>query len=238
MKSFKEHPSVRERKDVLDHIEDFIENHVERNVRRGIDEIERFVKQELLRQGKKKDEPSLFSYLDALREDWQVAALAPSTKFVVARVLKKIDWKTTRTIIEYGSASGVITKQLLARLPADGCLVAIETNAKFVSALSRHQDPRLRVIHGSVLELDRLLAPSQPRSVDAIVSGIPFSYLKPMDRHQLLHKTEERLRPGGRFIAYQVTTHLIPLMKYHFRDVDVQFEIRNLPPHFIFTGYK
>ena len=46
------------------------------------------------------------------------------------------------------------------------------------------------------------------------------------------------LEPSGRFIAYQVTTHLIGLLEDYFRKVKTEFEIRNIPPHFVFTAYK
>ena len=39
-------------------------------------------------------------------------------------------------------------------------------------------------------------------------------------------------------MAYQCTTHLIPVLKRHFRRVETQFELRNLPPHFVFAAYK
>jgi phospholipid N-methyltransferase len=75
-------------------------------------------------------------------------------------------------------------------------------------------------------------------AADVVVSGIPFSYFDRERRKALLRKTNGILKPGGRFVAYQFTTHLIPLLKQHFRRVDTQFEVRNLPPHFIFTAHK
>lgn len=230
-------------KDILDHLEEFIETRVQKNLRKGFEEIEGFLRREFLERdregarGGKKD-AGLFSYMEAFLEDKQVAAVIPSTKFLVERVLKRIEWPAARVLVEYGPAEGVMTRAFLERLPSDGLLVAVETNARFVETLGRLRDPRLQVIHGSVLDIDRLLAPLSLPPADAVASGIPFSFLKPIERHQLLHKTEALLRPGGRFVAYQVTTHLVPLMKYHFRTVDAQLELRNLPPHFVFTGTK
>ena len=243
MKPQKERIDEEKKKDILDHLEDFIETRIEKNLKKGLDEVEKFVKEELLKgASKKKDgkggKPGALSYIEAFLEDPQVAAVIPSTKFIVDRVLKMIDWEKAKTIVEYGPAEGVMTRRMLERLPEDGVLFAIETNPRFVAALGNIQDPRLTVLHGSVLDIEKLLAPHQVGAADAIVSGIPFSFLKPIERHQLLHRTEERLHPGGRFIAYQVTTHLLPLLKYHFQDVDVQYELRNIPPHFIFTGFK
>lgn len=233
-------PKKKKKKDLFDHLESFVEGLIDKHMRKGLSEVEHFLKKEVVKSPENRQKvESVFNYLDAFLKDPKVASVAPSTKFVVARVLKMIDWTKTKVIIEYGPAGGVITRQLLERLPEDGTLIAVETNEKFVDILRKDvSDPRLKVVHGSVLDLPAHLAPLNVGPADAIVSGIPFSFLKPIERHQLLHKTEEALRPGGRFIAYQFTTHLVPLLKFHFEKVDVQFEVRNIPPHFIFTGFK
>jgi phospholipid N-methyltransferase len=201
-----------------------------------LDHIEIFIKQEILKRGKE-GEAGPLSYIEAFLKDRKVASIAPSTKFVVERVTKMLP-SSSKVIIEYGPAEGVMTRDLLAKLPKDGLLITIETNERFIASLAKIPDPRLKVLHGDVANLVELLRPLNINHVDAIVSGIPFSFFKPFKRHLLLQKTENLLRPGGRFIAYQVTAHLWPLMEYLFEKVDIQFELRNLPPNFIFTGFK
>ena len=96
----------------------------------------------------------------------------------------------------------------------------------------------MRVEHGDVQDVDSILHRMGIVCADVIVSGIPFSFIEKDARHRLLAKTAGLLNPGGRFVAYQFTTHLIPLLKDHFSKVDTKFEVRNLPPHFIFTAFK
>ncbi len=230
-------------KDVLDKIEDFIESRIEDRLKKGFDDIERFLKKEI-RDFKEKhleledSENNPFSYFEAFLKDRKVASVAPSTKFLVGKVMKRMEMKPLRVVVEYGPAAGVMTRQILSRLPTDGILAAVELYPEFMPELKKLNDPRLKAYQGSVMDIDKLVAPLNLPLADVVVSGIPFSFLKPVERHALLHKTVDLLRPGGRFIAYQVTTHLVPLMKYHFEDVDIDFEVRNLPPHFVFTGYK
>ena len=107
-----------------------------------------------------------------------------------------------------------------------------------MSAVRRIKDRRLRVVHGDVQDVDRIVRDNGFDSVDRVVSGIPFSFFDPAGRHRLLGKISGLLSPKGRFVAYQVTAHLIPLLKKYFRKVEHEFEIRNLPPHFVFTSYK
>lgn len=229
-------------RDLFDKIEDFIESRIEDKIKKGLDDVESFLKRELKElkdKAKPKDEAGTFSYVEQFFKDRKVASVAPSTKFLVSRVLKRMELRDAEIVIEYGPAEGVITRQILDRLPAKGRLVAIELNGEFAKTLKKEvTDPRLTVITGSVIEVDKLVAPLGLPPADVIVSGIPFSFLKPRARHELLHKTVDLLGPKGRFVAYQVTTHLVPLLKYHFDDFEVDFEPRNLPPHFIFTGAK
>ena len=201
-------------KDVLDHLGEFIEEH--------------------FKKGGKKS----FSYFKAFLDDRAVASITPSSKFLVERVIKAMELRKAKVVVEYGAAEGVMTREILSRLPEDGILVALELNAKLFESLKGIQDPRLRPVNGDVCQIDKVLAHAGVKSVDVIVSGIPFAFLRPRARHELLTKTSDFLNPGGRFVAYQVTTHLIGLLEDYFAKVKTQFEVRNLPPHFVFTAFK
>jgi phospholipid N-methyltransferase len=220
-------PADTEDKDVIDHLGEFIEE----NFRKGMSKMEEIFKDE---EGDEKT-----SYLKVLMDDKNVAAVAPSSKFLVERAVKAMDLKHAKTIIEYGAAQGVMTKQILQKMPADARLLAIELNDHFLKDLKRMSDPRLLIVRGDVREIDKIAQQHGFGPVDVILSGIPFSYLSNRGRHELLAKTSDLLHTGGRFVVSpQYTTHLIPLFKDYFRDFETQFELRNLPPSFIFTAVK
>ena len=67
---------------------------------------------------------------------------------------------------------------------------------------------------------------------------MPFALFRPRGRHELLARTTDLLKPGGRFVAYQMTTHLIPLLADYFSRVETEFEVRNIPPLFVFKALK
>lgn len=184
------------------------------------------------------DADSPLSYIAAFMRDKGVSSIMPSSKFIIRRVLKAMNLSKVRAVVEYGPAEGVITREILKGMHKDGVLIAIELNPSFVKSLRKIEDPRLKVVQGNVQEVEAILDKSAIQSVDAIVSGIPFSFFNSRERHLLLEKTAKRLNPGGRFVAYQFTTHLIPLLKCYFRKVNIELEVRNIPPHFVFTGYK
>ena len=210
------------KKDVIDHIDDVLHKKIK----------------DILDDDKDGEKSDAFKYIELLLKDRFVATVSPSSKFVVRRVLKGLDLTHAKVVVEYGPADGVITKPILDHLPKDAMLIAVERNAEFYERLIAIKDPRFHPIHGDVREIETYLHRFGVDKADRIVSGIPFSYLTKEEREALLTITHQRLSPHGRFVAYQVTTHLIPLLKERFKDVDVEFEIRNMPPHFVFTAFK
>jgi len=189
-------------------------------------------------KGKPVDSGKLFSYFKVFMGDRAVAAITPSSRYLVRRVMKALDLEHAKDIIEYGAAQGVMTRTMLGKLRKDAKVLAIELNKDLFESLRDVSDPRLTIYNGDVREIDQLAPRFGVGSADVIFSGIPFAFLSPEDRHALLKKTAHLLRPGGRFVAYQVTTHLIPLLKLYFKKVRIELEIRNLPPHFVFTAFK
>ncbi len=182
-----------------------------------------------------------WAYLKTFADDKGVAAVMPSSRYLVERTLRAMDIKHAKKIIEYGAAAGVMTRKILEQMPKDGKLLSIELNDDFYERLkSLKSDPRMSLYHGDVRCIDSIAEQYDfpLGDVDVIVSGIPFAFLSGEGRAQLLTKTSALLKPGGRFVAYQVTTHLMPILKNHFRAVKTQFEIRNIPPHFVFTAFK
>lgn len=209
---------------------------IERHFKKSLSKVEEIFKDTQAADDK------VFRYFKAFVDDKGVASVAPSSKYIIERVIKSMDLRGPRVIVEYGAADGVMTKRVLEKLPKDGNsrVVAFELNDQLYNELKKLKDPRLTAIHGDVRTVDQHLKKLgiNAGEVDIVFSGIPFAFLSGRGRHELLNKTSDLLKPTGRFIAYQVTTHLIPLLKDYFSHVKTQFEIRNLPPHFVFTAFK
>jgi phospholipid N-methyltransferase len=179
-----------------------------------------------------------FSYIETFVADAGVAAIHPSSKYLVARVVRAVEAGRPRIVVEFGAAEGVMTKKILKGLPHDGLLAAIERNEGFYRELAGMRDERLRTACGDVRDMKKLLIDMGITKADCFVSGIPFSFLSAAERGALVHEVYAHLPHGGRFVAYQCTTHLIPLLRRQFQAVKVELEIRNMPPHFVFTAIK
>jgi phosphatidylethanolamine/phosphatidyl-N-methylethanolamine N-methyltransferase len=178
-------------------------------------------------------------YVKAFWDDRSIGSVTPSSKYLVERMVKSASLAEAKVVVEYGPADGVITRDLLKAMSPDARLIAVEFNEKMHAALlEKVKDPRLTALRGDVRRIDELLAAQGLASVDRIVSCVPFALFTGRERHEILTKTTNLLAPGGRFVAFGYTTHLIPMLKDYFSDVDIQFEVRNIPPSFIFTALK
>lgn len=221
-------------RDVLDNLGALIGG----QIKKGMSKIEEVIA-DAKKESKDEHKDSRFmGYVKVFMDDPAVAAVTPSSRYLVDRTVKAMNLAHAKVIVEYGAARGVMTKRILEKMRPDAELIAIEFNSALYEELKKIPDPRMTAIQGDVREIEKILAKHGHSGSDVIVSGVPFAFFSGRGRHELLTKTSALLNPGGRFVAYQVTTHLIPMLKDYFSNVDIQFEVRNMPPHFVFTALK
>ncbi len=156
----------------------------------------------------------------------------PTSQYAIRKILKQFK-PEHRTVIEYGAGDGVITKEILKILPANGKILAIERNPSFFAELDKIHDPRLEIWRGDILELGTSL----PKS-DIIISGIPFSRIGLEEEEKIIRQSINTLNEGGLFIAYQNTPILLKTLKKFFSETKWLFEPRNFLPYFILIGKK
>ncbi len=162
-----------------------------------------------------------------------LGSVIPSSRYLIRRVLRHVDWERADLVVEYGPGVGTFTREILARLKPQARLVAIETNREFVEHLRNTvSDPRLSVVEGSAAEVEDILARLHLHGADYVVSGIPFSTLPPELRRDILEATRAVLKPGGEFLVYQFSSSVLPHLRRVFGTVERGFEPRNvLPAH-------
>ncbi len=178
-------------------------------------------------------------FLKTALQDYKVGALTPSSNFVVKQIVKKLPHHSRACIIEYGAGDGVITKALLEHMPPDGKLIAIEMNPHFITLLKKIRDPRLQIIDGDVLKICKDLSVLKLPRIDAVISGIPFSFFNSNERHIIAKQTFQKLSEHGRFILYQVSPLMFPYLKKYFKKkINLSLEVRNFPPYFIMVAEK
>jgi phospholipid N-methyltransferase len=177
-------------------------------------------------------------FLKTAISDVNVAAVANSSKYVVTSVMNHLPESLT-SVMEYGPGEGVATRALLKRLPPNGRLLAIESNSEFVNGLKEIDDPRFQVVHGNVRDIASIMREQGFQSLDAIISSIPFSFLTPEERCEIIAKTRDALAEEGSFIVFhQYSPLMLKPLRASFTSVTMSFEVRNIFPCFIFCARK
>jgi phospholipid N-methyltransferase len=165
-----------------------------------------------------------------------LGSMIPSSRFLIKKVLKEIDWEHARVIVEYGPGVGGITTEVLRRMRPDANLIAIETNPQFVHLLrSLPTDDRLRIVEASAESVNDILRQHRRGMASYIISGIPFSTMSAPVRGRILRETFAALEPGGCFLVYQFSTRVLGDLQRTFGHVRRKFELLNiLPAHLFF----
>lgn len=177
-------------------------------------------------------------FVAAARGDFRrVAAFLPSSSASSRAIAARLP-AGARRVVELGPGTGAVTVEILKRMPPDGRLTAIEAQTSFSPILHGLKDPRLELRIGDVRDVLPALASVGGDGVDAVVSGIPFSFMPPEVRESLLVTVRGLLRRGGHFVVYQTSPALVPALKRHFGDVRWSFEVRNLPPYFVMVARR
>jgi phospholipid N-methyltransferase len=142
-------------------------------------------------------------------------------------------------IVELGAGTGVFTRNLLERLPSDGRLIVFEINHVLAEYLRRTiNDPRVLIIEDDAVKLPELLNEKIGSKADYVVSGLPlgdFGYVK---RQELLLAIKESLSDRGQYIQFQYFLASLMHIKKLFKVKIIGYEIRNVPPAFLYSCIK
>lgn len=171
-----------------------------------------------------------------LRNPRQVGSVIPSSPFLIRNLINRADISSTRTVVELGPGTGVVTREMLGAMPQDSRLIAMEIDEGFACLLERHiPDPRLVVVRDSAEHLERAIRASGAQRADVIVSGIPFSTLDRVVLRSTLQAVSRALMPGGRFVAYQFRDHVRRMAEPVLGRAEVYSGLWNLPPMRIYV---
>jgi len=167
-----------------------------------------------------------------------VGSIIPSSRILIERMLKPVDWENTKLFVEYGPGVGTFTRPILEKMSADSTLIVIDTNPDFIKFLRRSiDDTRLIAVNGSATDVESIVQEHGFDNADYVLSGLPFSTLPPGIGDEIAQATSRVLRPGGSFLVYQFSPKVLDFIKPHFDHVDRGFEWINVPPATLFWAY-
>jgi phosphatidylethanolamine/phosphatidyl-N-methylethanolamine N-methyltransferase len=173
------------------------------------------------------------------RHPAQVGSVVPSSHYLEQRLVRAARIANARTVVELGPGTGGTTAAFLHAMPVSARLLAIELDREFHDYLRMSlDDPRLILELGSAGRLADFLAAHRLPAPDSIVSGIPFSTMLPEVSDRIAASIAQVLRPGGRFVAYQVRAHVAGFVSPYLGAPAKQWEVLNVPPLRVFTWIK
>jgi phospholipid N-methyltransferase len=168
-----------------------------------------------------------------------VGSIIPSSRFVIDKMLDPVDWDECRVFVEYGPGVGTFCRPVLDRLRRDGTLIVIDTNPMFIDYLRKTiTDSRFIAILGSAADVEDIVRSQGFDHADYVLSGLPFSTLPDGVGPAIAEGTWNVLRPAGAFLVYQFTPRARDFMARHFGRIDSGFEFWNVPPAFLYWGWK
>jgi len=174
-----------------------------------------------------------------LKNPVMVGSIIPSSRVLIDKMLRPVDWENTRLFVEYGPGVGTFTRPILELLGPDARLVTIDTNADFTKYLRESiDDPRLVPVTGSAADVEKILAERDLGQADYVLSGLPFSTLPPGVGEDIAKATAEVIRPGGAFLVYQFSPKVKDFIDPHFERIERGFEWVNVPPATLFWAYR
>lgn len=169
----------------------------------------------------------------------QVAYVVPSSKAMVKRVLGRMDFGHAKTVVEFGGGEGCYTREILKHLGPEGRLLVFELDPHLAEHLRKQfrNDSRVHVYQSDAAHFRDELQKLGIAHADYVISGIPFSYIEPGKKKEILHAVHDGLKPDGIFCVYQVSMEL----KRHarmFAACEVEYFLANIPPMFIISFHK
>jgi len=174
-----------------------------------------------------------------LKHPVMVGSIIPSSKVLIEKMLRPVDWENTKLFVEYGPGVGTFTRPILELLGEDAKLLTIDTNPDFTKYLKESiDDERLVTVTGSAADVEKILADRGFDKADYVLSGLPFSTLPPGVGDAIAEATAKVIRPGGAFLVYQFSPKVRDFIAPHFERLDRGFEWVNVPPATLFWAWR
>lgn len=164
-----------------------------------------------------------------------VGAVAPSSKKLAVEMVRAIDFKNAKCIVEYGPGTGVFTDKLVERKKQDTLLILLECNKEFCKKLEERYNglDNIMIINDSAENVDIYLEKYNLKNVDYVVSGLPFASLPKSVSNKILKKTRIILKKDGLFITFQYTLLKKEFIAGYFKEIELERVALNVPPAYV-----
>lgn len=165
--------------------------------------------------------------------------MVPSSRFLTEKMLRNIEFKKVKLIVELGPGTGVFTKKILELMPEDAKLLVFELNTNFYEILKRDiQDDRMVLVHGSAEHINQYVKEMGFLHADYVVSSLPLANFPKKLTETILNEAYTILKNQGKYIQFQYSLLSKKNLEARFEAVHVSFTPANFPPAFVYTCIK
>ncbi len=134
----------------------------------------------------------------------KTAAVVPSSRFLAEAMVEPLPLRAAKVVVELGSGTGVMTRELLQLVPDDCQVLAFEINPQFIEYLRNEvQDPRLEVVASGAENAAAELRCRGYTRVDAVLSSLGFSMMPEAFTHQVIRGLRPFLDRRSGFTQFQ-----------------------------------
>lgn len=181
----------------------------------------------------------LFTFFMAFVDNpLQVGSLVPSSRHLLRRIVEAAGVGSASTIVELGPGNGCSTRAILQSAPQQARLLSIEVNPGLYELVRTIDDKRFIAHQGDAGQLLEILSRYALGAPDVVISGIPFSTMKMSAANAILKDISTALAPGGRFVAYQLSTRVAGLARPFLGVEHMEVELLNIPPMRVYRWVK
>lgn len=176
------------------------------------------------------------TFLTTAMKDRNVGAVAPTSPTSVKYICRQVEFNRPVVVVEYGPGTGAFTRYLLKHLHPQSTLIGIEMNREFARKLrsfrkkKQIKNPNFVVARENACNVEAVLAKHGCEQADYIISGIPFSFMDDQTKHQIVQSTRRALTAEGKFLVYQYSFAMRPMLEQYFSEVALKRSLLNLPP--------
>lgn len=179
---------------------------------------------------------SIEFFKESVRNLKTVGTLTRSSKFLCKGMIKHVNFKSAKVIVELGAGDGVITKHILEQMSRDCKLMIFEVNDNFAVQLNEIKDDRLIVIQDSAEKLEIYLKKNRLSQIDYVISAIPFVILPKETANAIIDLCKSNMKIGGLFVQVHYSLMAKKLYENIFGNVDINFVPLNIPPAFVLVS--
>lgn len=176
-----------------------------------------------------------------IKDPRAIGSVVPDSKLCVKALLKYVPFESARIILEFGSASGRVTRQIIEQKRVDSVLFCFEKNEYFFAELKKNiRGSNVLLYRENVLNAERVLREYgiARGTIDCIISTLPCSNL---DYDLVLQQTVlPWLREGGLLVQYMHVlsyfkgSSVAKILRKYFDGINTQLVLPNIPPAVVY----